>query len=40
MSFDFVSLIITFGLIGVWLLVAIYVANTYDKAIREKRIVC
>jgi AAA family ATP:ADP antiporter len=34
------SSIISFGLIGVWLLVAIYVAKTYDKAIKEKRIVC
>jgi AAA family ATP:ADP antiporter len=34
------SSMISFGLIGVWLLVAIYVAKTYDKAIKEKRIVC
>lgn len=34
------SSIISFGMIGVWLLVAIYVAKTYDKAIKEKRIVC
>jgi len=34
------SSIISFGLIGVWLLVAIYVAKTYDNAIKEKRIVC
>jgi ATP:ADP antiporter, AAA family len=34
------SSIISFGLVGVWLLVAIYVAKTYDKAIKEKRIVC
>ena len=34
------SSLISFGLVGVWLLVAIYVAKTYDKAITEKRIVC
>jgi len=34
------SSLISFGLVGVWLLVAIYVAKTYDKAIKEKRIVC
>jgi AAA family ATP:ADP antiporter len=34
------SSVISFGLIGVWLLVAVYVAKTYDKAIKEKRIVC
>ncbi|HLC07385.1 MAG TPA: Npt1/Npt2 family nucleotide transporter [Candidatus Babeliales bacterium] len=34
------SSLISFGLVGVWLLVAIYVAATYDKAIKEKRIVC
>lgn len=34
------SSIISFGLVGVWLLVAIYVAKTYDQAIKEKRIVC
>jgi AAA family ATP:ADP antiporter len=34
------SSIISFGLVGVWLLVAIYVAKTYDKAMKEKRIVC
>ena len=38
--FLFVSSAISFGLVGVWLLVAIYVAATYDKAIKEKRIVC
>jgi ATP:ADP antiporter, AAA family len=34
------SSMISFGLVGVWLLVAIYVAGVYDKAIKEKRIVC
>jgi len=34
------SSLISFGLVGVWLLVAIYVAGIYDKAIKEKRIVC
>jgi len=34
------SSLISFGLVGVWLLVAIYVAKTYDKAMKEKRIVC
>ena len=34
------SSMISFGCIGVWLLVAIYVAKTYDVAIKEKRIVC
>jgi ATP:ADP antiporter, AAA family len=34
------SSMISFGLVGVWLLVAVYVAKTYDKAIKEKRTVC
>lgn len=34
------SSVISFGFVGVWLLVAVYVAGVYDKAIREKRIVC
>ena len=34
------SSMISFGLIGLWFFVAIYVAKTYDKAIKEKRIVC
>jgi ATP:ADP antiporter, AAA family len=34
------SSLISFGLVGVWLLVAVYVAGVYDKAIQEKRIVC
>jgi AAA family ATP:ADP antiporter len=28
------------GLIGVWFLVAYYIARTYDKAIKENRVVC
>ncbi len=38
--FLMVSSLISFGLVGVWLLVAIYVAKTYDNAIKEKKIVC
>jgi AAA family ATP:ADP antiporter len=34
------SSMISFGCIGVWLFVAIYVAKKYDAAIKEKRIVC
>ncbi len=34
------SSVISFGLVGLWLLVAVYVAGVYDKAIKEKRIVC
>ncbi len=34
------SSIISFGCIGIWFFVAIYVAKTYDAAIKEKRIVC
>jgi AAA family ATP:ADP antiporter len=34
------SSIISFGLVGLWFFVAIYVAKTYDKAIQEKRLVC
>jgi AAA family ATP:ADP antiporter len=34
------SSMISFGLIGLWLFIALYVAKTYDKAIKEKRIVC
>lgn len=34
------SSLISFGLIGAWLLVAMYVAGIYDKAMKEKRIVC
>ena len=38
--FLMVSSLISFGMVGVWLLVAIYVAKTYDVAIKEKKIVC
>lgn len=34
------SSLVSFGLVGVWLVVAIYVAKTYDNAIKEKKIVC
>ena len=34
------SSIISFGMVGLWLFVAIYVAKTYDKAIKDKKIVC
>jgi ATP:ADP antiporter, AAA family len=34
------SSLISFGLVGLWLFVAIYVAKTYDKAIKDKKIVC
>jgi len=35
-----ISSAISFGFVGLWLFVAIYAAATYDKAIKEKRIVC
>jgi len=34
------STFISFGLVGLWLFVAIFVAKTYDTAIKEKRVVC
>ena len=34
------SSMISFGIIGLWLFVAIYVAKKYDKAIKENRVVC
>lgn len=34
------SSMISLGCIGIWLLAAIYVAKSYDAAIKEKRIVC
>ncbi|MGB8367563.1 MAG: Npt1/Npt2 family nucleotide transporter [Candidatus Babeliales bacterium] len=34
------SSIISLGCIGCWLFIALYVAKTYDSAIKEKRIVC
>ncbi len=34
------SSIISLGCIGCWLFIALYVAKTYDNAIKEKRIVC
>src|SRR5439155_15442755 len=30
----------SFGLIGVWLMVVVFVAGAYNKAIKEKTIVC
>jgi AAA family ATP:ADP antiporter len=34
------SSMISFGMVGLWLFVAIYVAKNYDTAIKEKKIVC
>ncbi len=34
------SSLISLGCIGFWLFIALYVAKTYDSAIKEKRIVC
>lgn len=31
---------ISFGLIGVWFFVAMYAAKTYNKAIKEKKVIC
>jgi len=31
---------VSFGLIGVWFFVAVYIARTYNKAIKEDRVVC
>jgi len=31
---------VSFGLVGIWLLVAMYAATAYNKAIRENSIVC
>jgi AAA family ATP:ADP antiporter len=39
-SFLMFSSILSYGLVGLWLFVAIYVARSYDKAIKEKRVVC
>ena len=32
--------LLSLGFIGVWLFVALFVAKTYDKAVKEKRVVC
>ena len=32
--------IMTLGLVGVWMVVAIYVAGVYNKAIKEDKVVC
>lgn len=34
------SAFISFGILGMWFFIALYVSRTYDKAIKEKRIVC
>jgi len=34
------SSLLSIGFIGIWLFVAIFVAKTYDKAVKEKRVVC
>ncbi len=34
------STLLSLGFIGVWLFVALFVAKTYDKAVKEKRVVC
>lgn len=39
-NFWTMSLLISFGLVGLWLFFALYVAKTYNKAIKEKKIVC
>jgi len=35
-----ISSIVSFGLIGLWLVVVFYVAKTYTKAIKDNRVVC
>lgn len=39
-AFLAVSSLVSAGLIGLWFFVAIFVARTYNKAIKEKRVVC
>ena len=34
------SSFISLGLVGVWFFIAVYVARTFNKAIKEKRVVC
>jgi len=34
------SSVITLGLIGVWIVVAMFVAGTYNKAIKENKLIC
>jgi len=35
-----ITMIMSFGLVVNWLLIALFIANTYNKAIQEKRIIC
>jgi hypothetical protein len=39
-AFLAVSSLVSGGLIGLWFFVAIFVARTYNKAVKEKIIVC
>jgi AAA family ATP:ADP antiporter len=39
-TFLTMSAVISFGLIGVWVMVALYVAKSYNKAIKDKNVVC
>ncbi len=34
------SMLISFGLMGFWIFVALYVSKAYDTAVKEKRLVC
>ena len=38
--FIVMSSAISLGLVGVWFFIAVYVAKTYNKAIKEKQVVC
>lgn len=38
--FLMVTSLLSFGLIGVWVLVALFVSKKYDKAIKENKVVC
>lgn len=39
-AYMLLSLIIPLGLIGIWIFVAIFVARTYTKAVKENKVVC
>lgn len=39
-TFWTMSLLLSFGLIGLWLMIALFVAKSYNKAIKENRVVC
>lgn len=39
-AFLTLTLLMSLGLVGVWLFAALYIARTYNKAIAEKRVVC